>query len=184
LRYSPDGSYLAAASNDGHLRVLNPSNGALINEVQTEEEWGTICVDYSPDGKVIAAGGRDHKIRFYEAASLELLGHISLPNWAAEVAFSPDGERILTGGTDHSVRLWDRGSGDLLLTLPVANYWTMSAAFAPDGRTIAAANHDVFVWRADAELKASNVGTRTTDPACIDVPDQFPSHSPSPLRWK
>ncbi|MBI5491200.1 MAG: PD40 domain-containing protein [Deltaproteobacteria bacterium] len=85
------------------------------------------------------------------------------PQPAAVFAFSPDGEALATGGIEGTVRLWDARTYARLREFET--HWTSvgAVAFAPDGRSFAAAGWDhrtndssaVFLWsRSDgAELR-------------------------------
>jgi WD40 repeat protein len=67
------------------------------------------------------------------------------------MAFSPDGTIIAGAGTgDGTVKLWNVASGTLLLRLPTHADYVLSAAFTPDGKTIAAATDDGTVVRWNA----------------------------------
>ncbi len=57
MAYSPDGTRLASASEDGTVKVWNAQTGALI---ETLTYPGPVyALDWSPDGEQIAYGGAD-----------------------------------------------------------------------------------------------------------------------------
>ena len=79
-----------------------------------------------------------------------------------------DPERLLAstgrGKQDNTVRLWDVATGRLHATLAghTGEHGTYSAAFSPDGKTLAACSgNQVWLWDvegADLRLKSGDVG--------------------------
>jgi WD40 repeat protein len=71
------------------------------------------------------------------------------PDSVSSVAFSPDGQKIAASG-DHTVKIWDASRGRELLTLRGHADIIWSAAFSPDGRTIASgsSDHTIKLWSA------------------------------------
>ena len=99
---------------------------------------------FSPDGKTIASVD-SQEIRLWETETGEhkarLTGHTSS---VSSVAYSPDGNTLATGSGDNKVRLWDPKTGELKHML--TGY---SAAFSPDGKTIASVDsEEIHLWDA------------------------------------
>src|SRR5204863_163015 len=105
----------------------------------------------SPDGKMLAtAWGGPHTFDVWDADTFKLRrpsgGH---RNRVTCLTFSADGKTLFSGadGTvvasggyrDGSVRLWDAATGKVVRTLKTPHQIVYSVAFAPDGRTLAAA---------------------------------------------
>jgi RNA polymerase sigma factor (sigma-70 family) len=88
-----------------------------------------------------------------EAAPLE--GH---QHHVWSVAFSPDGTRLASGAggfipSPGELRLWDAATGRLLVSLDTPQS-VRDVAFAPDGKTLATAEHDGMARLRDAETGA------------------------------
>jgi WD40 repeat protein len=65
VAYSPDGTQLAAANQDGTVRIWNAGTGAQIwTHTFTD---GAYCVAYSPDGAQFATAGADKLVRTWYA---------------------------------------------------------------------------------------------------------------------
>ncbi|GIW80287.1 MAG: hypothetical protein KatS3mg105_2094 [Gemmatales bacterium] len=78
LAFSPDGTRLATAANDG-VRFWNPEDGKRL-PIQLDNK-GITAVAYSPNGKFFALADRDCKIHLLDAGSMKklttLVGHQS-----------------------------------------------------------------------------------------------------------
>jgi WD40 repeat protein len=81
-------------------------------------------------------------------------------SWVACVAFSPDSNIIASGGgSDDSLRghgelkLFEAGTGKLMRTFRDYETTVRAAAFAADGKSIAAGGYPVIVWNLPAGTK-------------------------------
>ena len=57
--FSPDGTRIATASNDGTTRLWDAQTGAELLSIPTGVTNGLHGIDYSPDGKLLATAGRN-----------------------------------------------------------------------------------------------------------------------------
>jgi WD40 repeat protein/transcriptional regulator with XRE-family HTH domain len=157
VAFSPDGHLLAAAYNDGYVRLWNPVTGQTVGSpvpVDTGPGGGVNGVAFSPDGKLLASADADGYVRLWNPVTGQAVG---APFLAATtggvygVAFSPDGTLLATAGGDGTVRLWNpatrRAAGAPLLasTNPRAGGGVYGVTFSPDGKLLAAADADGYV---------------------------------------
>jgi len=139
VAYSPNGTRLATASQDGTVKLWDSAGGRELLTLRghTDEVNG---VSFSPDGETIASASDDATVRLWNAATGQqrtvLSGH---KGEVYAAIFSPDGQTLATGGADTLLRLWKRDSGQLLAELKGHTDDIEHLAFAPDGRTIATA---------------------------------------------
>jgi WD40 repeat protein len=139
VAFSRDGSKLASGGLVTALRIYDTATGKELFQAEAHESLVT-SVAFSPDSKTVATGGFDGTMRLWEAATGKPLclfaeGH---QRTVASVAFSPDGRVLASSNTgDGTVRLWEPGSGRI--TGRLANKKGVSIAYAPNGRTLVAA---------------------------------------------
>jgi WD40 repeat protein/tRNA A-37 threonylcarbamoyl transferase component Bud32 len=104
---SPDGTRLAAAYEDGAVRVWDAASGK--ERFTLKGHAGRVyALAWSPDGTRLASGGIDRLVRLWETQRgkevLHLGGHTED---VTGVAFSPDGDWLVSCARDGKVRLWD-----------------------------------------------------------------------------
>ena len=147
--YSPDGTHIATASQDGTAKIWDAATGKELLTLQAGGDSGAInSLAYSPDGTRIATGHDDGTAKVWDVATgrviLTLSGH---SNFVYSVAHSSDGAHIATASGDNTVKMWDAVTGRELYTLS-ADHAAGSVAFSPDGKRFATAGDDntVRIW--------------------------------------
>jgi eukaryotic-like serine/threonine-protein kinase len=157
LAFSPDGSRIAAASENPRVLIFDAESGRSVTVLpgHTSIIRG---VAYSPDGRRLASCGQDQTIRLWDLGTGKVLhtlnGHVGGVHC---VAFSPDGRRLVSGGDDSTVRLWNANGGDAVLIMRGHTATVNRVAFSADGRTIAstALDRTARLWDAMAPDDAS-----------------------------
>jgi len=153
VAWSPDGSRLATAADDGTAR-LRPGEGvagSATTVVLTGHTAALWTLDFSPDGRRVATGSADATARVWDAATgeevLRLSGHEGV---VYGVDFAPDGRRLATCGRDGTVRLWNAATGDQAGVVSREPGTVYAVRFSPDGRLLATAGRDgrVRLWDA------------------------------------
>ncbi len=133
VRYSPDGTRVAASMGDTHILVWDSKTGEELIRIEHGAEAG---LAFSPDGSKIAFSvtrNFDH-LGICDAETGALLKTLKKGGGAGfrTVTFSPDGSRIATGGDDHIARIWDVESGELLHQLKRHTLEILGVAFSRD----------------------------------------------------
>lgn len=147
--FSPDGKYIAAASQDGIIRVLNSENGKIYKTFHNSPIIDfTNSVAFSPDGKYLASDADECVVLwdFYTGEELLMLnGHAGS---VRSIVFSPDGKQIVSSHSHEKVILWDITTGDTIHTYNGHQSDVLSVAFSPNGKYIASSSIDrlVKIW--------------------------------------
>lgn len=163
MALSPDGRFLATASDDSNVRLWNLRTGQLARKWAGHEDivWS---VAYSPDGCHIASGSADTTIMLWDPSVADeeytesrLEGH-EQDVWI--VLYSPNGNRIASGSVDNTVKIWDVETKQEMHTLSGHASQVMHLAFVKDGtRIVSCADNKGCVWDVESgELVASLQG--------------------------
>ncbi len=162
--YSPGGTILAAACQDGSIYLVDAKTKAVLRILRGHMDQ-SMALAFSADGEVLASGSWAGDVRLWDVATGRLLRKDRVPGTVWAVAFSPDGSRLAAGGGD-GIRVWEvsgPGSGETLPPLvEIRNVGIISdLGFSPDGVCLAAVGRDKMVrmWKVeDWKLVAESSG--------------------------
>jgi len=147
---SPNGTMLAAASEDNVVHIVRVADGRILRTVG-HGIWGHVYdVDFSPDNALLTTAHRDRQVRVWRVADGQLLHGLEGHGDAVRtVDFSPDGLNVASGGYDETIRIWRVSDGELVRTI-VDDFGFLSLRYSPDGELIATSSLQedlVKVWR-------------------------------------
>ncbi len=114
-----DGSRIAAAFDDGSVRVWTAADGAVVASARVVPEGvdgrSLRSIAFDPSGTRLAVGTSNGTALVVDAATLApirvLAGHEPT---SVFVSFGSDDSSLLTGSSDGTVRLWDLETGETL----------------------------------------------------------------------
>lgn len=143
LAWSPDGKFIASASDDTFVQVFEAATGMrrLIYRGHTEE---VAAVAWSPTGQLIASAGQDRTVQIWKAASggaplYNYKGHADRVN---SVAWSAHEQVLVSGSDDKSVQVWQSGNGARLFTLLGHTAGVLCVGWQPNASSVASGSWD------------------------------------------
>jgi WD40 repeat protein len=111
--YTPDGTRIATAGENGRVRLWNAASRTL-ERVLEVGDTRILHVAFSPDGARLVTSSRDAIVRVWDlatGAATELFGH---EGGVLHAFFSPDGALVVSIAEDDGVRVWDAAAGRML----------------------------------------------------------------------
>ena len=155
VAFSPDGQYLATASDDWTARVWDLSSGNELGHVS--HQGSVLDVAFGPDGRYLATASQDGTARVWDVSTSTEVARMSHELNVSNVAFTPDGKYLATASQDNTAHVWNVSSGTELMRMthgPIDDYMR-EVAFSPDGTyvvTVGSSLSRVWRWRTQKEL--------------------------------
>ncbi len=140
--WSPDGKFIASASDDHTIQICDAKTGntALTYRGHSAEVY---ALSWSPDGKYIASAGADKTVQVWNAGNGDLSrtyrGHSDQVN---AVAWSANSKLIASGSDDHTVQVWNIASGEVAMIYSQHTAGVLTVAWSPNNTVIASGSWD------------------------------------------
>lgn len=151
LAFTPDGQQLASGHHMGHSRLWDVSTGKTIRQYK-EPALDEGFIGLSPDGKLLAVPQSNGLSCILEVTTGRRLREVGTRLGEHERSvydfnvFAPDGTAVLVGGGSHVTQLWSVADGKFIRSFGDKHSRPTTAAFAPDGKTLAIGRDEIVLW--------------------------------------
>jgi WD40 repeat protein len=138
VAFSPDDRLLASGGEDQAIKLWNVDSHDLAGSLTGHADTVS-AVAFAQ--QTLVSTGWDQRIRTWDVAAREMRGNLATGNPVVALAVAPDGHRLLSAGANQSLSLWKATAVESRPTLVLGDFraFPWSAAFSPDGKSLAVA---------------------------------------------
>jgi eukaryotic-like serine/threonine-protein kinase len=159
LVFSPDGTRIAGAGEDGMTHLWDTATGKETARCRGHERK-VLSVAFRPDGRRIVTASADGTVRQWDTTTgLEVVPpydrHVGE---AREAVYSPDGLWVASIGTDRSIRVWGAANRQDLSILHGHTAHVNQLAFTADGRVVSASQLGLLDYSGDGTVRLWQLG--------------------------
>ncbi len=159
MMFDPTGRWLATASYDTEIHVLDWANSARIFalkklHVLKEHSDAVYGLAFNPDGTLLASVSADRAMKLFDVEKGKLLYTLGeATDWLYTVAWSPDGKYLVSGGVDKSLRVYEptREGAKLRQSVFAHEGAVQKVVFTSDSKTLYSVGQDRVVKAWDIE---------------------------------
>jgi WD40 repeat protein/serine/threonine protein kinase len=139
LAFRPDGKVLAAASDDGKVRLWDVASGEILDTWIVPESGAILDLQFSSDGKCLAATWGTGFTLWDTNSGAVLIRFTDPERPRVDVIFRPDSRVVVSSSDDlKHLQAWDVQSGKPVWSHRGEGSY-LSPQFTPDGKWLAAA---------------------------------------------
>jgi WD40 repeat protein len=147
VAWSPDGTLLASATDEGLVLVWRVADSDLLWRFEHAGVFGALC--WSPNGKQLVSGAADGEqgVLFIWDVRQGILmrrleGHSGFI-WGID--WSAEHDLLVSAGADGTVRWWNPEQGVQLASVQAHETWARAVRISPDGKIVASCGDDGLI---------------------------------------
>ena len=145
ISWSPDGSLLAVACDDGFISLWEADTFLAIRIFRGHSNH-VLTVDFSPNGNILASGSLDETLCIWDLRSGALIRQIDAHTDVVScVRFAPDGTCLFSSSFDGTIRVWDIYTGFCLHTIEHVDKASVGSLALYNGLVFVASHLDGFI---------------------------------------
>lgn len=154
VKFSPDGSMLATAWDDGVVRIWDTTTWEILYQLQVDDHV-PYALAFTPNGNFLASAGDDSGpgfdghggvIRFWDLEDGHMDSALDLGTAPIHaIAYSPDGAVLALGGDAHRIHVIDAWNGTTVFTLRGHSGRVNDLEFSSNGQIMASGSDDKFI---------------------------------------
>ena len=136
--FSPDGTRLATAGEDGLTHLWDTSTGKMTTQCRGHSRK-VLSVSFRPDGRRLVTTSADGTVRQWDSSTGNEV-EAAYDRHTGEVvtaAYSPDGKSVASAGTDRTIRVWEASNRRDVAVLHGHTGFVSDLAFSADGLRLA-----------------------------------------------
>jgi WD40 repeat protein len=148
--FSPDGTKIATASEDGTARIWRINDSKELANITHKDFVDAIA--FSPDGSKLATASLDNYSVLWNISDAREIKRLKHNGRVLDAAFNFDGKRLATSCSDRTFRIWDADTGQFLgmNRSPLEDEILYKLKFSPNKNILATVSYPgVSLWDAD-----------------------------------
>lgn len=104
IKYSPNGNFLAIASGDNFVRILDINAEKIVKNIEGPKEWGqNKNLKYSPDGKWLVTVNKDYNLIIFNVETGRQLLYKDIGIRANYLSYDKYGKNLVLGDGDDEI---------------------------------------------------------------------------------
>jgi WD40 repeat protein len=175
VRFSPDGTRLAASLQTDQLQIWDVASGDRVMTLDAGEGYQPSGFDYTSDGKYIVNGtsagpGRYSQIQVWDTSSGELIStvRVQIANAISDIVLSQDGTLLASFSRNMEVKVWQFEPQELQEIVNLPGLSVRNSFFSNDNQELTTVTENGAIKRWDISESGQSELATIAGPAEVD----------------